>query len=84
MSDNEQQAGDDCGCYACIGNKPAYEGSWLTVGMTRMIVCETCGNKRCPHSTDHRLACTGSNEGNQPGSRYQYAPPTQPRSDGQS
>lgn len=61
-----------CGCYACIGNQPVHEGAFLTVGMTRMIVCAECGNKRCPHGTDHRSPCTGSNEPNQPGSRYQY------------
>jgi len=64
----------NCGCYSCIGNEPTREGSWLTIGMTRMIVCALCGNKRCPHGTDHRLDCTGSNEGNQAGSRYQYGP----------
>jgi len=34
------------------------------------FACEKCGNKRCPHHTDHRLACTGSNETGQPGSIY--------------
>lgn len=38
--------------------------------MTRMIVCALCGNKRCPHATDHEFDCTGSNEPGQPGSRY--------------
>lgn len=63
----------ECGCYRCT----AARGKTIVIGeigfpevMTRMIVCETCGNKRCPHSTDHRLACTGSNEPGQPGSRY--------------
>lgn len=36
----------------------------------RMILCSTCGNKRCPHATDHRNACTGSNDPGQPGSSY--------------
>lgn len=36
----------------------------------QMIVCKTCGNKRCPKATDHHLPCTGSNEPGQPGSRY--------------
>lgn len=36
----------------------------------RMVLCPTCGNKRCPHATDHRNACTGSNEPGQPGSSY--------------
>jgi hypothetical protein len=39
--------------------------------LNRPHFCETCGNKRCPHATDHRLACTTSNESNQPGSSYQ-------------
>jgi hypothetical protein len=37
---------------------------------SRMFLCEKCGNKRCPHATDHRLDCTGSNEPGQPGSAY--------------
>jgi len=37
---------------------------------TRMILCVECGNKRCPHATDHRFTCTGSNEPGQIGSRY--------------
>lgn len=35
-----------------------------------MVLCPTCGNKRCPMATDAALACTGSNEPGQPGSRY--------------
>lgn len=48
----------NCGCHAC--NPDAW---W-------MVVCETCGNKRCPHATDHRHACTNSNEPGQPGSIF--------------
>lgn len=36
----------------------------------RFVVCQECGNKRCPKATDHRFACTHSNEPGQPGSRY--------------
>jgi hypothetical protein len=36
----------------------------------RMITCALCGNKRCPHATDHRNDCTRSNEPGQPGSAY--------------
>lgn len=36
----------------------------------RVFVCPTCGHKRCPKASDHRLACTGSNEPGQPGSVY--------------
>lgn len=32
----------------------------------RMILCEHCGNKRCPHAEDHDLLCMGSNVPNQP------------------
>lgn len=58
-----------CGCYDCnlSFNDPV---SGLPIVMTRMIVCPTCGNKRCPHATNHRHTCTGSNEPGQPGSRY--------------
>lgn len=75
---DDNEIDTDCGCYACVGSKPASAGSWLTIGMTRMIVCSECGNKRCPHSTDHRNACTGSNEPGQPGSRYSAAMPRDP------
>jgi len=37
---------------------------------SKMILCPTCDNKRCPKATDHNLVCTGSNEPGQPGSRY--------------
>jgi hypothetical protein len=39
----------------------------------RMVLCPTCGNKRCPHANDHRNACTNSNEPGQPGSSYPAA-----------
>ena len=39
-----------------------------------MVVCPICGNKRCPHATDPALACTGSNEPDQPGSIYTTQP----------
>lgn len=35
-----------------------------------MVVCGTCGNKRCPKAADHNNSCTGSNEPGQPGSDY--------------
>lgn len=59
-----------CGCHRCTNERQ--EGMSLADKMPeiRMILCETCGNKRCPHATDHRLACTNSNEPGQPGSVY--------------
>lgn len=53
-----------CSCATCM---PIYIHNAATV---RMILCPKCGNKRCPHATDHRLACTNSNEPGQPGSSY--------------
>ena len=38
---------------------------------TYFIVCQVCGNKRCPKATDHRNQCSGSNAPGQLGSLYQ-------------
>ena len=38
----------------------------------KMFICPRCGNKRCPHATDHELACTNSNEIGQKGSEYEF------------
>lgn len=57
-----------CYCYNC--NKDTKDKFGFPRAMTRIIICPTCGNKRCPHATDHTLDCTGSNESGQTGSRY--------------
>ena len=49
----------------------------MRLNMPRMILCPTCGNKRCPKASDHRLDCTGSNEPGQPGSVYTTLPQQQ-------
>ena len=46
------------------------EALW-NIGFAGMVTCEICGNKRCPHATDHRNDCTNSNEVGQKGSVYQ-------------
>jgi hypothetical protein len=58
----------ECHCYNC--NKDVKTKSGWPVVMTQMIVCPECGNKRCPHATDHNLECSGSNDPGQEGSRY--------------
>lgn len=59
----------DCYCYNC--NKNYTEpGEYFPYVSSIMILCPVCGNKRCPHSTDHNQPCTNSNEPGQPGSRY--------------
>lgn len=45
-----------CGCARCIDKT-----GW-PMGFPHMVVCGTCGNKRCPHAGDHRADCTNSNE----------------------
>ncbi len=47
-----------CGCRECNPN------AWW------MVACSTCGNKRCPHATNHENECTNSNETGQEGSVY--------------
>lgn len=66
-----------CGCRACRrerkdGITNYYKGQpyFVPVETYMMIVCAQCGNKRCPHATDHRHACTGSNDAGQAGSWY--------------
>lgn len=65
----EPAAEYSCYCYNCNKDRMDETGR-IPYTLTRMIVCPTCGNKRCPHSTDHNLACTGSNDTGQTGSRY--------------
>jgi hypothetical protein len=50
----------ECVCWKCLAGK----------NVAMMVLCPTCGNKRCPKASDHELACTGSNEPGQPGSNY--------------
>jgi hypothetical protein len=53
-----------CQCETCMPN------DFLTGGM-RFIVCSKCGNKRCPHATNHIYECTNSNEPGQKGSSWE-------------
>ena len=54
-------------CYDCM-NRP--ELGIDNPALYRLVVCIKCGNKRCPHSSNHKFECTNSNESGQPGSRY--------------
>lgn len=45
----------------------------VTLLDSRMVLCSTCGNKRCPRANDHRHDCSGSNEPGQSGSAYPAA-----------
>lgn len=69
-----------CNCRRCLEERKemltyATEGALISMpgsnpGFYGMVLCPTCGNKRCPHATDHENACTNSNEPGQPGSIY--------------
>jgi hypothetical protein len=60
----------DCICHKCIKeNNLTNEAGW-PLSSCVMIVCDICGNKRCPKASDHALACTNSNAPGQPGSIY--------------
>lgn len=55
---------EHCWCHACRDKRP------LTLNDICMVVCPTCGNKRCPKASNHRNICTNSNEPAQPGSTF--------------
>lgn len=63
------------GCQKCDEKRLAAlvkkTGDWMAGLGGGMIVCPTCGNKRCPKATFHGNDCTVSNAPNQPGSSYQ-------------
>lgn len=61
-----------CVCHYCTDH---FRGSAPTSGVLAlypigMILCPTCGNKRCPKANYHANACTHSNDTGQPGSAY--------------
>ena len=63
---------DNCGkCIRCLDADwvPGH-GTPIKPSRQRMVVCQYCGNKRCPCATDHHNPCTGSNMAGQPGSIY--------------
>jgi hypothetical protein len=59
-----------CNCRRCLRERDERTAEGWPVETSRMILCVICGNKRCPHASDHRYACTDSNEPGQPGSVY--------------
>jgi flavoprotein len=59
-----------CRCRSCIEARPHEPWLYLFGRVQIMVLCSTCGNKRCPHAAHHDNTCTGSNEPGQPGSDY--------------
>lgn len=58
-----ESTGTNCSCRAC---------EQRTFPAIRLIVCELCGNKRCPHASNHNNACTNSNDVGQIGSDWEH------------
>lgn len=58
----------ECSCFDCWQKRAAAKDEFQFMPF---IVCSICGNKRCPHATNHLLQCTNSNEPGQKGSRYE-------------
>ncbi len=56
----------------CRTHMSAFDAEANTPPMERFrfVVCNTCGNKRCPKATDCALECTNSNAAGQKGSVY--------------
>ena len=44
-----EETTSNCWCKTC---RP------ITLQDMRMVLCPECGNKRCPHATDHNNECT--------------------------
>lgn len=60
-----------CGCHRCNDERWSENETPRFAAMASfMILCPDCGHKRCPHASDHRLACTRSNDAGQEGSVY--------------
>ena len=49
-----------CSCRKCIKTNDR-----SIFGLAVFVVCQKCGNKRCPKADDHNMKCTNSNELNQ-------------------
>ena len=64
--------GHRCGCGACT--ELEYEDFTRLMPdeffSAQMILCQDCGNKRCPKAANHENVCSGSNEPGQAGSSY--------------
>ncbi|MFI5296527.1 MAG: hypothetical protein ACHREM_00395 [Polyangiales bacterium] len=59
-----------CGaCADCLDKTPPPTG-WMPLTAMVMVVCPTCGNKRCPKASHHENDCTNSNAPGQTGNRY--------------
>lgn len=54
--------GEVCGCAECRRAIDAVIESFYSMLSQGMVLCSSCGNKRCPHAISHKHVCTRSNE----------------------
>ena len=52
--------GDRCGCRRCLRAEDARDADGWPILMGFVIVCLSCGDKRCPRAESHAEACAGS------------------------
>jgi hypothetical protein len=65
--------GELCGCRECLSAIDSVIESFYSVAGQGMVICFSCGNKRCPHAYSHKYLCTHSNEPDQnPALRPEY------------
>jgi hypothetical protein len=50
-----------CGCIRCYSDLASKTPTTNMFSLHFRYACEKCGNKRCPHHSDHRLEFTRSN-----------------------
>lgn len=63
MHPNDPAPKGICPCRTCLTAN--------NVKIWWMVVCQICGNKRCPHGNDCRNTCTNSNAVGQKGSDWE-------------
>lgn len=65
---------NSCQCLQCLRDRDEHfmiGTHKIPAEAGRMVLCQICGCKRCPHATNHIHPCTNRNEPGQPGSIYQ-------------
>ena len=75
----QPEALDGCGCRTCRYARHELTPWGFPIDTGMMIVCDKCGNKRCPHAMDHRHDCTNSNALGQRGSAWENVRPLTPQ-----
>lgn len=68
---NKEKCPNITPCHKCINEydiRPV--DSLFRLNSLIMILCDYCGNKRCPHASNHEMCCTNNNDPGQEGSVY--------------